>query len=69
MKEMNRRDFVIMTGAAAVGVALAQILRRGAAFTQAPVIGSAQVLKSGRKGSCAKVFFTKRINADHLITL
>ena len=45
MKEINRRDFVKMTGAAAVGLALSQIPRGGAAFSQAPIIGSTYVSK------------------------
>ena len=69
MKEINRRDFVKMTGAAAVGLALSQIPRGGAAFSQAPVIGSTYVPKTDGKGSSAKVYFTKHIDAEHLIKL
>ena len=66
MKEMNRRDFVKMTGAAAVGIALSQIPGRGTAFAQAPVIGSTQVPQTDGKGSSAKVYFTKHIDSAHL---
>ena len=69
MKEMNRRDFVKMTGATVVGVALSQIPGRGTAFAQAPVVGSAFVPQSEGKGSCAKVYLTKHIDAEHLIKL
>ena len=69
MKEMNRRAFVKMTGAAAVGAVLSQIPGRGIAFAQTPVIGSTYVAKTDGLGSCAKVYFTKNIDADHLIKL
>ena len=54
MKEMNRRDFVKMTGAAAVGLALSPIPGMGKAFAQAPVVGSAYMPKTDGNGSCAK---------------
>lgn len=69
MKEINRRNFVKMTGAAAVGLALAQIPGIGKGFAQAPVIGSTYTPKSDGNGSCAKVYFTKHIDAEHLIKL
>lgn len=69
MKEMNRRDFVKMTGAAAVGFALSKIPGMETAFAQAPVIGSTYVPKIEGNGSCAKVYFTKHIDAEHLIKL
>ena len=69
MKEMNRRDFVKMTGAAAVGLTLFQIPGLGNAFAQAPVIGSTYVPKTDSNSSCAKVYFTKHIDAEHLIKL
>ena len=69
MKEMNRRAFVKMTSAAAVGVALSQIPGWGTAFAQAPVIGSSYVPKTDGKGSVAKVYFTKHIDAEHLMKI
>lgn len=69
MKEINRRDFVKMTGAAAVGLALSQFPGMGKAVAQAPVIGSTYVPKGDGNGSCAKVYFTKHIDAEHLIRL
>ena len=69
MKEINRRDFLKMTGAAAAGFALSQVSGLGHAFGQAPVIGSKYVLKSDDTGSCAKVYFTKHIDAAHLMKL
>lgn len=69
MKEINRRDFVKMTGAAAAGLVLSQVPGLGNAFAQAPVIGSTYVPKTGGNGSCAKVYFTKHIDAKHLMKL
>ena len=69
MKEINRRDFVKMTGAAAVGFALSQIPGRGTAFAKAPVIGSIYVPKADGNGSAAKVYFTKHIDAGALMKI
>ena len=69
MKEINRRDFVKMTGAAAAGLALAQVPGLGNAFKQVPVVGSTYVPKTDGNGSSAKVYFTKHIDAEHLIKL
>ncbi len=69
MKEINRRDFVKMTGAAAVGIALSQIPDMGKTFAKAPVVGSTQVSSNDGKGSCAKVYFSKHIDVGHLIKL
>lgn len=66
---MNRRDFVKMTGAAAAGFALAQVPGLGKAAPQAMVVGSQYVPAGSRQGSCAKVYFTKHIDAEHLIKL
>ncbi|NLH46020.1 MAG: DUF362 domain-containing protein [Acholeplasmataceae bacterium] len=41
----------------------------GQGFKQAPVIGSTYVPKADGNGSCAKVYFTKHIDAEHLIKL
>ena len=69
MKNMNRRDFVKMTGAAAAGFALSQVLGLGKASAQAPVVGSQYVSVGGGHGSCAKVYFTEHIDEEHLIKL
>ena len=69
--EINRRDFFKLAGAAAVATA------GGLTFTnsggtnivhaQAPVVGSKMVAKGS--ASAAKVYFTKNIDADHLMAL
>ena len=69
MKEMNRRDFVKMTSAAAVGIALSQIPGMGKTYAQAPVIGSTYMPKTDGKSASARVYFTKHIDADHLIKI
>ena len=69
MKEINRRDFVKIAGAAAAGLALSQVPGLENAFAQVPVIGSTYVPKAGGNGSCAKVYFTEHIDAEHLMKL
>ena len=69
MKNMNRREFVKMTGAAAAGFALSQVPGLGKASAQAPVVGSQYVSANSGHGSCAKVYFTEHIDAAHLIKL
>lgn len=61
MKEINCCDSLKMVDADAAGFEHA--------FTQAPVIGSTHVPKTDGNGSCAKVYFTKNIDAEHLIKL
>jgi len=61
MKEINCCDSVKMADADATG------FKNG--FTQAPVIGSTYVSKIDVSGSFAKVYFTKHIDAEHLIKL
>jgi uncharacterized protein len=69
MKNINRRDFVKMTGSVAAGLALSQVSSLKNAFAQAPVIGSTYMANPSELGSCAKVYFTKNIDANHLIKL
>ena len=69
MQNMNRRDFMKMTGAAAAGFALSQVLGLGKTSAQAPVVGSQYVPAGSGHGSCAKVYFTEHIDAAHLIKL
>ena len=38
-------------------------------FAQAPVVGCKRVAKTDNAGSHAKVYFTKHIDAEHLIKL
>jgi uncharacterized Fe-S center protein len=69
MKNMNRRDFVKMTGAAAAGFVLSQVPGLGKASAPGPVAGSQYVSAGSGHGSCAKVYFTEHIDAAHLIKL
>jgi uncharacterized Fe-S center protein len=66
---MTRRDFFKAAGLTATGVVLGGIgIPR--LFAQAPVIGSKAVdTDKESPGSHAKVYFTKHIDADHLIQL
>lgn len=67
---MKRRDFLKAAGVAAVGLAAGGALNLAKAFAQAPVVGSQRVIKTAEgAGSHAKVYFTKHIDAEHLIKL
>ena len=59
MKEINSCDSVKMADTAVFGEG----------FTQAPVIGSTYVPNTDGNGSSGKVYFTKNIDAEHLIKL
>ena len=63
--DINRRDFFKLAGAAAVAAVGGMSLNVGHA--QAPVIGSTPVKKG--TGSTAKVYYSKKIDADHLLKL
>ena len=69
--DINRRDFFKLAGTAAVAAAGSMAFTNGGntniVHAQAPVVGS-KLVKSG-SGSAAKVYFTKKIDADHLIKL
>ncbi|MBQ7479040.1 MAG: twin-arginine translocation signal domain-containing protein, partial [Selenomonadaceae bacterium] len=68
--DISRRDFFKMAGIVAAGAAFSNFGSMGEALAQAPVIGSEDVTKTrSRAGSRAKVYFTKHIDADHLIKL
>ena len=69
MKEINCCDSLKMVDADAAGLALSQIPGIGKGFAQVPVVGSTYTPKSDGNGSCAKVYFTKHIDAEHLIKL
>ncbi len=68
--EITRRDFLKLAGTTAVVAAAGGFAFGGenAVHAQAPVIGSKLVQKN-YSGSAAKVYFTKNIDADHLIAL
>lgn len=73
--DINRRDFLKLTGATAAVAASGNFGITEAAkdetvklTRQAPVIGS-KLVENGASGSTAKVYFTKSIDADHLIKL
>ena len=63
--DIKRRDFFKLAGAAAVAAVGGMSLNVGHA--QAPVIGSTPVKKG--TGSTAKVYYSKKIDADHLLKL
>ena len=69
--DINRRDFFKLAGAAAVaaagGLTFAGAEGGRIAHAQAPVVGSKLV--KGGSGSAAKVYFSKKIDAAHLIKL
>ena len=70
MTDLSRRDFFKIAGGAVLGAAAYSFtgsLPKAAA--QAPVIGSTQITSSNTVGSKAKVYFTKHIDAEHLIKL
>ena len=69
MKNISRRDFMKLGGMMAVGSMLSPLTGIGRALAQAPVVGSEDVTKGGAVGSKAKVYFTKHIDAPHLLKL
>ena len=70
MTSVSRRDFFKVAGSAVLGAAAYSITGTFPKVSaQAPVIGSTQVTSANTVGSKAKVYFTKTIDADHLIKL
>ena len=69
MKDISRRDFMKIGGLLAAGSLLSPLSGMGRALAQAPVVGSEDVTKAGASGSKAKVYFTKHIDAPHLLKL
>lgn len=67
MSDITRRDFFKLAGVTAAGVALSN-LGAEKVFAQAPVVGSKEVAQASA-GSRARVYFTKKIDADNLIKL
>ena len=67
---MRRRDFLKTAGIAVAGAAVGGLMDLDKVFAQAPVIGSTKIVKAASgEGSHAKVYFTKAIDAEHLIKL
>ena len=74
--DISRRNFFKLAGVAAVGAAVGQIGTHGAEaavktpkLNAAPVVGSRNVTGTKFTGSAAKVYFTRVIDAQHLIKL
>ena len=72
--KMNRRDFIKATSAATLTAAALNVLGAEAGKTalisrQAPVVGCENVTGRKVRGTRAKVYFTRRINAESLIAL
>lgn len=67
---MKRRDFLKLAGLNSAVVATGGLMSMDKLLAQAPVIGSTK-LETGMQsvGSHAKVYFTKKIDAQHLIML
>ena len=68
MKDLSRRDFFKLAGVTAAGVALSGVGLTDL-LAQAPVVGAADVTGKATAGSRAKGYFTKHIDAAHLIQL
>ena len=70
MANVSRRDFFKIAGGVVVGAAISQMGGLVQSFAQAPVVGSTELTHSSSEaGSHAKVYFTKHIDAAHLISL
>lgn len=72
--DISRRNFVKMAGAIATATAVGGVdigcaKEAAAPHAQAPVVGSADVTGKAAAGSRAKVYFSKNIDAEHLIAL
>ena len=67
---MKRRDFIKLAGLTSAVVATGGFMNMDKLLAQAPVVGSTK-LETGMQfvGSHAKVYFTKKIDAKHLIML
>ena len=69
MDKLTRRDFLKLAGAAAISAAAFSLPDFGRAYAQAPVIGSKLLKAPLANGSCAKVYFTRHIDAEHMVKL
>ena len=69
MDKLTRRDFLKLAGTAAISAAAFSLPDFGRAYAQAPVIGSRQLKAPLAAGSSAKVYFTRHIDAEHMVKL
>lgn len=69
MDKLTRRDFLKLAGTAAISAAAFNLPDFGRAYAQAPVIGSSQLKAPLAAGSSAKVYFTRHIDAEHMVKL
>ena len=67
MKDLSRRDFFKMAGSAALGIAALQFGAAGRAMANS--VGSAGGGSAKATGSFARIYYTKHIDANHLIRL
>ena len=74
--DISRRELFKLAGVAAVSAAVGNLgdmkmtdAKSSINLTQAPVVGSKNVTGKKFSGSAAKVYFTKNIDAEHLIKL
>lgn len=72
--EVSRRNLIKMAGVMAMTAAVGNIEKKVEAATaikisQAPVIGSKNVTGKKYSGTAAKVYFTKKIDAESMIKL
>ena len=72
--DITRRDLFKLAGVTALGAAVGQLNVAHAApkapkLNAAPVVGSKNVTGTKFSGAAAKVFFTPKIDAPHLIKL
>lgn len=69
MDKLTRRDFLKLAGTAAISAAAFSLPDFARAYAQAPVIGSKLLKAPLANGSCAKVYFTRHIDAEHMVKL
>ena len=69
MDKLTRRDFLKLAGTAAISAAAFSLPDFGRAYAQAPIIGSRQLKAPLAAGSSAKVYFTRHIDAEHMVKL
>lgn len=70
MNDVSRREFIKLVSAATVGAMVGNLNAVRAVNAQAPIVGSMKAAKTGNSvGSKASVYFTKHIDAAHLIKL
>lgn len=71
--EVSRRDLLKMAGTLAIGALVGNFgtseAKKSFRLIQAPVIGSKNVTGTHYSGAAAKVYFTQKLDAEHLIKL